>query len=94
MRSLLNRELEYLEERHVQDTAFYYKGSEYAPAFGMIGTLIGLINLWPTLRTRLPLLKYGGSSCYYFYGVILANLIFKPIANKLKARHEEEYLCK
>ena len=29
-----------------------------------------------------------------FYGVILANLIFKPIASKLRVRHEEEYLCK
>jgi chemotaxis protein MotA len=28
-----------------------------------------------------------------FYGTILANMIFTPIANKLEARHEEEFLC-
>lgn len=95
VRSLLNRELEYLEERHVQDTAFYYKGSEYAPAFGMIGTLIGLINLLANLEDTATLTKNMAVALVTtFYGVILANLIFKPIANKLKARHEEEYLCK
>ena len=43
VKTLLETELEYLDERHVQDRAFYDKASAYSPAFGMIGTLIGLI---------------------------------------------------
>ncbi|MGN1482098.1 motility protein A [Porcipelethomonas sp.] len=95
VKALLNKELEYLEERHAQDMAFYNKASEYAPAFGMTGTLIGLINLLANMSDTEALAKNMSVSLVTtFYGVILANLIFKPIANKLKVRHEEEYLCK
>lgn len=95
VRALLNKELEYLEERHAQDMAFYNKASEYSPAFGMIGTLVGLINLLANLEDTATLTKNMAVALVTtFYGVILANLIFKPIASKLKARHDEEYLCK
>ena len=95
VRTLLNKELEYLEERHAQDMAFYNKASEYSPAFGMIGTLIGLVNLLANLEDTATLTaNMSVSLVTTFYGTILANLIFKPIASKLKARHDEEYLCK
>lgn len=95
VRALLNKELEYLEERHAQDMAFYNKASEYAPAFGMIGTLIGLVNLLANLEDTATLTaNMAVALITTFYGTILANLIFKPIASKLKARHDEEYLCK
>ena len=45
VKALLNNELDYLEERHAQYMSFYLKASEYSPAFGMVGTLIGLINV-------------------------------------------------
>lgn len=95
VRALLNIELDYLDERHSQDMAFYSKGSDYAPAFGMIGTLIGLINLLANLSdTEALTANMAVALVTTFYGVFLANVIFKPIANKLKVRHEEEYLCK
>jgi chemotaxis protein MotA len=95
VRGLLNKELDYLDERHAQDMAFYNKASEYSPAFGMVGTLIGLINLLANLSDTEALTKNMAVALVTtFYGVILANVIFKPIANKLKVRHEEEYLCK
>ncbi len=95
VRALLNKELEYLEERHAQDMAFYNKASEYSPAFGMIGTLIGLVNLLANLEDTATLTaNMAVALITTFYGTILANLIFKPIASKLKARHDEEYLCK
>ncbi len=34
-----------MDQRHDSDVAFYEKGSIYAPAFGIIGTLVGLINM-------------------------------------------------
>lgn len=95
VRALLNKELDYLDERHAQDMAFYNKASEYAPAFGMVGTLIGLINLLANLSDTEALAKNMAVALVTtFYGVILSNFLFKPIANKLKVRHEEEYLCK
>ncbi len=95
VRALLNKELEHLDERHAQDMSFYNKGSEYAPAFGMIGTLIGLVNLLANLEDTASLTaNMAVALITTFYGTILANLIFKPIASKLRVRHEEEYLCK
>ncbi len=95
VRALLEKELENMEERHSQDIAFYNKASEYAPAYGMIGTLIGLVNLLANLEDTATLTaNMAVALITTFYGTILANFIFKPIASKLKARHDEEYLCK
>lgn len=84
-----------LEERHSQDIAFYDKGSALAPAFGMIGTLIGLINMMKDLS---DIDSVGPNMAVAlittFYGSLLANVFFSPISNKLRVRHEEEYLCK
>lgn len=91
----LESELDYMDERHAQDRSIYEKGSSYAPAFGMIGTLIGLINLMKHLddpSTVGP--NMAVALITTFYGSVLSNLIFAPISNKLKIRHEEEYLCK
>lgn len=91
----LETQLDYLDERHAQDRAIYDKGATYAPAFGMIGTLIGLINLMKQLE---DVSKVGPNMAVAlvttFYGTVVSNFIFAPISNKLKVRHEEEYLCK
>ncbi len=93
--SILETELDYLEERHYRDMSFYLKASEFSPAFGMVGTLVGLINLLGNLSdTDALATNMAVALITTLYGVVLANLIFKPIANKLKLRHEEEYLCK
>ena len=93
--TLLSAELEHMEERHYKSMSFYLKGSDYSPAFGMIGTLIGLINLLGNLSDTESLASNMAVALVTtFYGSLISNLIFKPIASKLKARHEEEYLCK
>lgn len=95
VKTLMETELEYLDERHAQDRAFYDKASGFAPAFGMIGTLIGLVNLLKNLDDlEMVAPNMAVALVTTFYGTILANLIFSPISNKLKTRHEEEYLCK
>ncbi|MBQ3566426.1 MAG: MotA/TolQ/ExbB proton channel family protein [Oscillospiraceae bacterium] len=95
VKALLNNELDYMDDRHNQDQAFYLQMAEYAPAFGMIGTLIGLINLLANLSDQAALAaSMAVALITTFYGTILANLFFKPIARKLKERHNEEYLCK
>jgi chemotaxis protein MotA len=90
----LEARLDHMDDRHAQERALYSKGASYAPAFGMIGTLIGLINL---LKDMADVSTIGPNMAVAlittFYGTVLSNLIFTPIANKLQSRHEEEFLC-
>ncbi len=96
---LLNKELEYLDERHAKGFGFYEMAAGTCPAFGMIGTLVGLVNMLKSLD-----ISGGGAGdigpamsialITTFYGSLFANMIFSPIANKLKVRHAEEILCK
>lgn len=95
VKQLLETELDYLDERHAQDRAFYDKAGAFAPAFGMIGTLMGLVNLLKQLSDPDAIAPAMALALVTtFYGSCLANMIFIPISNKLKVRHEEEYLCK
>lgn len=95
VKTLLETELDYLSDRHLLDTSFYAKGSAYSPAFGMIGTLVGLINLLKQLDDPSAIAPAMAVALVTtFYGSLLSNAFFAPIANKLKIRHEEEYLCK
>ena len=97
VRLVLERELDNMMVRHDQAAGVYEKAASYAPSFGMIGTLIGLINMLKGLN-----LDSGGSSnigsdmsvalITTFYGCILANVIFNPIAKKLRIRQDEEEL--
>lgn len=97
VRFVLERELENMMTRHDEAAGLYEKGSAYAPAFGMIGTLVGLINMLKGLN-----LDSGGASnlgqdmsvalITTFYGSVLSNLIFHPIAKKLRIRQDEEEL--
>ncbi|MCP1109125.1 chemotaxis protein MotA [Lachnospiraceae bacterium PF1-21] len=98
-REMLEMELDSMIGRHEEEAAIYDKAAAYAPAFGMIGTLIGLINMLKSMD-----LSEGSSSSLgenmavamvtTFYGCMLANLIFAPIAKKLRIRNEEEVLYK
>jgi chemotaxis protein MotA len=90
----LESRLENLGDRHAQDAAFYSRGAAYAPSFAMMGTMFSLINMLRTLddpSTIGPNMAIALITT--FYGVVIANAILNPIANKLNVRHEEEYLC-
>jgi len=95
VRNILETELAFLEQRHSSGKSVFDMMGSLAPAFGMIGTLIGLINM----LQRLDDPKAVGPSMAValittFYGSVLANLIFIPIAAKLKIRSREEILIK
>lgn len=99
VREMLNNDLDYLSERHEEAVGLYEKASAVAPAFGMIGTLIGLINMLKGLDLGggdASSLGQGMSVALIttFYGCLLAHVLFSPIAKKLKIRNDEEYLCK
>lgn len=94
VRTQMEGALDSLDERHAQERAFYDRGASLAPAFGMVGTLIGLINMLKSLEdvsTVGPNMSVALITT--LYGTLLANLFFTPISSKLSVRHDEEYLC-
>lgn len=65
----------------------------FAPAFGMVGTLIGLVQMLANLDDPSSIgPKMAVAMITTFYGAILANLFFLPMAEKLKTRNEEEII--
>ncbi len=95
IRTLMEAEIYYMQERHAKGQAIMDTMAGFAPAFGMVGTLIGLINMLKNLDDSDTL---GPSMAVAlvttFYGVILANLVFSPISKKLKANTAQETLRK
>jgi chemotaxis protein MotA len=63
----------------------------YAPAFGMIGTLIGLVQMLANLDDPSSIgPKMAVAMITTFYGAVLANLFFIPMSDKLTGRNDEE----
>ncbi|MEG0178267.1 MAG: motility protein A [Oscillospiraceae bacterium] len=93
--SLLESELDHLDDRHSSVCSFYDKGAAFAPGFGMIGTLIGLVNMLADMSDPSSIGPAMATALLTtLYGSMLGNLFFGPISNKLKVRHDEEMLCK
>ncbi|BAS27507.1 motility protein A [Limnochorda pilosa] len=95
VRSIMEIDLAAHEERHAIGQEVMQSMGAYAPAFGMIGTLIGLIQM----LTRLDDPDAVGPGMAValittLYGVVLANLVFLPLAGKLRLRSQEERLEK
>jgi chemotaxis protein MotA len=88
---ILRLDLISLDRRHKDGQAILTAGANYAPAFGMIGTLIGLIQMLQVLDD--PSAIGGGMAVALvtsFWGAFLANTLFLPLAGKLKSRSAEE----
>lgn len=91
VKNLLETELAFMEDRHKLGQGLFDTMGSLAPAFGMIGTLIGLVQMLANLSDPTTI---GPSMAVAllttFYGSVLANVIFIPIANKLKLKTKEE----
>ena len=88
---LMDAELAIMTQRHKIGQRMYSAMGTYAPAFGMIGTLIGLIQMLQHLDD--PASVGPGMAMAMittFYGALFANLFFLPMAGKLKQRSEQE----
>ncbi len=95
VQSILETELSYIDERHRLGKKIIDALGSAAPAFGMVGTLIGLVQMLRTLDD--PSQIGGGMATALLttlYGAVLANLFCIPLAGKLEARNKEEILVR
>jgi len=92
---VLRTEISYIEDRHSLGQDIFKTMGSMAPAFGLIGTLIGLVQM---LKNMQDVSAIGPSMAVAlittFYGALMANLVCIPIAGKLKVRSREEILRK
>lgn len=95
IKNILETEIDFIRNRHSLGAEIFTTMGTYAPALGMIGTLIGLIQM---LQSMDDPGKIGPSMSVAllttFYGSIMANIVCLPIAGKLKTRSNEEILSK
>jgi len=95
LRNMLNTEIEYIQIRHGKGAEIFSSIAAYAPAMGMIGTLIGLVQMLQTMgdpSTIGPAMAVALLTT--FYGAIIANVFCLPMAGKLKLRSASEVLTK
>ncbi len=91
VRDILETELHFLQSRHKTGESIFITLGGFAPTLGIIGTVMGLIHMLANLSDpgkMGPLI--AGAFIATLYGVSSANLLFLPLANKLKARSQEE----
>lgn len=95
VKNILETELENMMDRHARARGIFEALGSLMPAFGMIGTLIGLVAMLQNLEDPGAI---GPSMAVAllttFYGSLFANLVFIPIAGKLKIKSDEEALVK
>lgn len=98
VRAQIENEIDCIEARHASAWKVFDTLGSFGPAFGMLGTLIGLINMLANMDTSqgADALGKGMSVALVttFYGSVLTNMICAPISNRLKAKHDEEMIAK
>ena len=98
-KEIMMNDIEQSSARHEDAAGMYDKASSVAPAFGMVGTLVGLINMLKGMNLDGDGASNIGTAMgtaliTTLYGCVLAHMIFGPIATQLRQRDEEETLCK
>ncbi|WP_312811756.1 MotA/TolQ/ExbB proton channel family protein [Sedimentibacter sp.] len=98
VRAQIENEIDCIEARHASAWKVFDTLGSFGPAFGMLGTLVGLINMLANMNPAegADALGKGMSVALVttFYGSFLANMICAPISNRLKAKHDEEMVAK
>lgn len=91
IKDIMEIKLDTVERRHRTGQAVFVKWGELAPAFGMLGTLIGLIIMLSKLDDASAIGSGMATALITtFYGSLFANLIFIPIASNLSVQTENE----
>lgn len=92
---VISTEIMWLEERHRLGAEIFSTMGTFAPAVGMLGTIIGLVQMLMQMQDPTAIgAPMAVALLTTFYGVMLANLLFLPISGKLKVRSRQEILNK
>ncbi|SMB96593.1 chemotaxis protein MotA [Thermanaeromonas toyohensis ToBE] len=95
IRDVLAAEILYSRDRHRIGQGIFELAGALAPAFGLCGTLIGMIQMLSRLHNPQEVgPAFATAMVCTFYGVVSANLLFLPIAGKLRLRSQEETVAK
>lgn len=93
--SVLETEIAYIEHRHEQGKKIVDATAAAAPAFGMIGTLIGLVQMLRNLDDPSQIgVGMATALLTTLYGALIANLFCLPLSGKLEARSKEEVMLR
>jgi len=92
---ILGTEIDYLRDRHQKGAELFQTMGAFAPAMGLIGTLIGLVQMLQSMDDPSSIGPAMAIALLTtFYGAVMANIFFIPLAGKLRTRSKEEYLLK
>lgn len=98
LRSWFDQKIDYISERNDLERKVYDMGAALGPAFGMIGTLIGLVNMLKNMSLEGGAGTLGADMSVAlittFYGSVLANCVFMPISCKLEIAQTRDLLIK
>jgi len=95
VRGILETDLSLMVVRHKEGEKFFSNMAGFAPTLGVIGTVMGLVHMLGNLSDpgkMGPLI--ASAFIATLYGVMSANLVFLPVANKLKGKHGAEMVIK
>jgi chemotaxis protein MotA len=92
---VMTTEIMYINERHRLGSEIFTTMGTFAPAVGMLGTIIGLVQMLMQMEDPSQIgAPMAVALLTTFYGTMLANLVFLPVAGKLKTRSKQEILIK
>lgn len=95
VRGIMETELMNMDERHRSGAGFFEAWAALGPAWGMIGTLVGLVNMLKNLSDASSIgPAMAVALLTTLYGSLIANWLCTPIANKLKNINSKEYQMK
>lgn len=94
VRGILENEMEQKDRSMLKRIRFWQDFGAYAPAWGMLGTLLGLIDMMRSMGTDASAIGAGMSLALIttLYGSLIANWIAIPVARKLQKKNEQECL--
>jgi chemotaxis protein MotA len=93
IREILEIEMAYIEERHKAGAMFFNKLGGFSPTLGIMGTVLGLIHALGNMENSSNMAAAIASAFIAtLWGVAMANLIYLPISDKLKHKHQHEAL--
>lgn len=93
IKEILETEIGYLQDRHRVGAEVFSTFAMYSPALGLVGTLIGLVQMLQSMDDPSSIgPAMAVALLTTFYGAMLANMLFNPIAGKLRTRSGEEVL--